>query len=212
MASRVLQRASFPVTNEQFTSLRAKLRKLGFGCMRELKGDALKKHVPPDFPAPGREVLTKAAGKSVARFVFNESGDIWNMELTLSRPMDMRGGLLIEAFPGKKHRIDGRTYEANLSPTLNEATAVTRIDDLNVFLAGIVDDREITEAVDAQLIKKRLQALGGQLEESNTMVDDFLNYMAGFVTHCDELWAWQVQRLKMDGHTKTIMSRIADKV
>jgi hypothetical protein len=213
MGSKALQRASSAITNEQFISMRAKLKKLGFGSMRDVtQGSALKLQVPTGFPGANREVLTKSAGKSVARFVFCKSHDLWNLELTLSRPSDLRSGLLVEAYPGKKHKVERKTYEASLEPLLDEERAVAHIDDLNVFLAGIDDDREISEAVDAQKIKRSLKAMGKSLEDENSMVEDFLAYVAGFITHCDELWAWQIQRLKMDSNAKAIMGMIADKV
>lgn len=213
MSPKPLQRSSFAVTKENLKTMRQELKKLGFASMREMtRASALRLDLPPEFPAPGREVLTKSAGRSVGRFVFSENGDSWNVELTLSRPTDLRGGLIIEAYPGKKHSVNGRTYEAALSPALEMDMAVSNIDEFNVFLAGIDDDREISEAVDARKIKKRLNAMGEQLADENSMVGDFLNYMKGFINHCDDLWAWQIQRLRMDRHAQEIMGRLADKV
>lgn len=189
-----------------------KLRQLGFSSMSDMKESDLRVTLPPGFPSSGREVMTKAAGRSIARFVFTINGGMWELEQTLSRPMDLRAGLLIEAYPDKKHGLERRTYEATITPVMDEGRAVSHIDDLNVFLAGIDDDDEITEAVDAQKIKRRLQKMGNELEGTNSMASDFLSYIQGFVTHCDELWAWQIQRLRMDTHARTMMGRIADKL
>ncbi len=213
MSSKALEYSSTPLTGKQFVSMRTKLKKLGFGSMREVaKGTALNLSVPPDFPAPNREVMSKSAGKSIARFVFSKSDGLWNLELTFSRPTDERTGILVEAFPGKKHAVNNRTYEATIVPIFDEEKAVAEIDDLNVFLAGLDSDKEISEAIDARIIKKRLRKMGEQLTGENSMVADFINYIAGFITHCDELWAWQVQRLKMDRHAKEVMGKIANKV
>lgn len=212
MSTRVFRSPIAPIQKNQLVSMRRKLYQLGFRSMSDIRGNELKMTVPPGFPSEGREVMTKAAGRSVARFVFTERQDVWELEQTLYKPMDMRGNLLLEAFPGKKHSLERRTYEATIIPVLDEQKAVAHIDDLNVFLAALDDDTEISEAVDAQKIKKQLQKMGKKLQDANSMVEDFLNYIKGFVTHCDELWAWQVQRLKSDGHARAMMGRLADKV
>jgi choline dehydrogenase-like flavoprotein len=188
MSSRVMRRPTLPISQEQFTSMRSKLQSLGFTSLREsTQGSALRLDLGPEFPGPGREVLTKTAGKSVARFVFNKNENGWILELTLSRPGDERGGMLVEAYPEKKHEVDRKTYIAYMVPSLDEEKTVSKIDDLNVFLAGIDTDSEISNAIDALNIRRRLEKLAGQIPRANSMAEDFLNYMKGFITHCQDL-------------------------